>query len=221
MLSENELVPRKETIVRPRGDTPFHLPAGHTIELTADQRYASVSDGRNSTMYPVEKIEETDDEVIVWLGAPSGSSGPLESGWNGTAAEPTGYPLPTIGLELARLGVRWQDARLLPRFRRVAPRTLRSGGSDVTGREKYLVGARSSRRVLPEVKLEPGGAVSRAALAQKDQCFMGRGRRVGSEQRDPHVHGSHQPSLLGGRHFPSPPPAVSTARLRRTLLRAS
>jgi len=137
MLSENELVLRKETIVRPRGDTPFHLPAGHTIELTADQRYASVSDGRNSTMYPVEKIEETDDEVIVCLGAPSGSSGPLESGWNGTAAEPTGYPLPTIGLELARLGVRWQDARLgnrLPAHR---------AGSDY---ETYLADVRKQLR---------------------------------------------------------------------------
>jgi hypothetical protein len=111
-MSENQLRPGKETIVRPRGDTPFHLPTGHTIELTADQRYASVSDGRNTTMFPVEKIEETDDEVIVCLGEPSGSSGPLGSEWSGTATEPTGYPLPTIDLELARLGVRWQEARL-------------------------------------------------------------------------------------------------------------
>ena len=112
MLGENELVAGKETVVRPRGGTPFHLPLGHTIELTADQRYASVSDGRNSTMYPVETIQETDDEVIVCLGGPSGSSGPRSSGWGGTDAEPTGYILPTTDLELARLGVRWEQARL-------------------------------------------------------------------------------------------------------------
>jgi hypothetical protein len=112
MLGENELVPGKETVVRPRGETPFHLPTGHSIGVTMDRRYASLSDGRNTTMYPVDKIHETDDEVIVCLGEPSGSSGPLRSEWGGTAGEPTGYPLPTIDLELARLDVRWQDARL-------------------------------------------------------------------------------------------------------------
>jgi len=141
MFGESELVPGKETVVRPRGDTPFHLPLGHTIELTADQRYASVTDGRHTTMYPVEEIEATDDEVIVCLGEPSGSSGPLGSEWSGTATAPAGYPLPTIDLEVSRLRVRWQDARLRSRF------PTHPAGSEY---ESYLA---SIRRQLREAEM--------------------------------------------------------------------
>ena len=110
-------------------------------------------------MYPVEKIEETDDEVIVCLGAPSGSSGPLESGWNGTAAEPTGYPLPTIGLELARLGVRWQDARLgnrLPAHR---------AGSALAGRA-YQPRPRRTRSLARSAWQAEGWYASQCAYAR-------------------------------------------------------
>src|SRR5436190_9686710 len=69
----------------------------------------------------------------------------------------------------------------------------------MTGRENLSGCIRTHRVVLGEVKLEPGGTLRGATLADEDPLFTGSGRHVGSEQCDPRVHRSHQFGLLTHR----------------------
>ena len=74
------------------------------------------------------------------------------------------------------------------------------GRERVTGRENHPVGVRSYRRVLRELKVDPGVTLGRTTLAHEGPRLAGDGRGVDREQRDPLVHRLHQARLFSGRH---------------------
>jgi hypothetical protein len=108
---ENEIVPGRETVVRRHGARwSFHLPDQHRIELTEDRRHANLSTPDASTLFEVERIDESEpQEAIVVLGEPQAQVGASSEGG---PPEALGYPLPEIQDEFDRLRARWREAGL-------------------------------------------------------------------------------------------------------------
>jgi hypothetical protein len=108
-MPENKLVPGKETLVQARGASwCFHLPRMHRIEIDDENRRVSLSTPDSGSTYELAGIEETEDEVILKLGAElSGHA----VGVGEHVREP-GYRLPLIQDEFERLRGRWTNAGL-------------------------------------------------------------------------------------------------------------
>jgi hypothetical protein len=96
------IVPGKETVVRRRGaNWSFTLPEQHRIRINNEHRTVRLETPLEGTTYELAGVEETDDEVIVRLGAE------ISRGGVGAGGE-RGYPLPEIQDERARLQARWE-----------------------------------------------------------------------------------------------------------------
>jgi hypothetical protein len=107
----NEIVSGKETVVRRRGaDWSFHLPGQHELRVDQEAGHAQLTMPMEGTTYELAGIEETDDEVIIKLGAELSSHA---TGVGDNVAEP-GYRLPEIQEEFDRLRGRWNQAGLPP-----------------------------------------------------------------------------------------------------------
>jgi hypothetical protein len=106
------IVAGKETVLRRRGaDWSFHLPERHTVELTDDGHYINVATPQESSLYKVDRVDDSDpEEVVVFLGEEHGKAGPPSFGPG--VAEARGYPLPEIQDEFERLRARWRNAGL-------------------------------------------------------------------------------------------------------------
>src|SRR5690348_17033608 len=80
--------------------------------MTEDRRYVNFSMPGRSTLFQVERIDESDpEEVVVYLGEGRAWSGP--GSWMGEGLpRAEGYQLPQIQDEFARLKVRWLAAGL-------------------------------------------------------------------------------------------------------------
>jgi hypothetical protein len=103
----------KETVVQRRGaNWSFHLPDRHEIELTDDRGYVTLATPDQSSLFAVERIDDSDpEEVVVYLGEQHGEAGPpLYS--DQVQPEILGYPLPEIQDEFERLHARWTEAGL-------------------------------------------------------------------------------------------------------------
>ncbi len=107
LMGVNEIT--KETVVsRTKAGWSFHLPAQHKIEVDHENNVVSLSTPLERSVYHLAGITETDDEVIVELGALSGTHG---TGMGENAPE-AGYSLPQIHEEFDRLHGRWTQAGL-------------------------------------------------------------------------------------------------------------
>jgi hypothetical protein len=73
--------------------------------------YVVVSDGSASSAFRLERMETVGDETVVYLGPKHDDLGPGKSGVTPTGS-PSEYRFPSIHVELARLEVRWKNARL-------------------------------------------------------------------------------------------------------------
>lgn len=104
---------KREVVVRPRGaNWSFHLPEQHTVEVTEDRRYVNLSMPGRSTLFLIERIDESDpEEVVIYLGEGRAWSGP--GSWLSEGVpRADGYPLPQIQDEFDRLKARWRAAGL-------------------------------------------------------------------------------------------------------------
>lgn len=108
-MPENELVPGKETVVQACGAIwCFHLPRMHRIQIDDDGRRVSLSTPESGSTYELVAVDETEDEVIVKLGAElSGHAVGV-----GDQSRQARYRLPLIQDEFARLRGRWANAGL-------------------------------------------------------------------------------------------------------------
>ena len=105
----NELVPGKETVVRRRGaDWSFQLPREHTLRVEGELVFLRTPQA--GSIFKLIGTEERGDEVIVRLGGALRHLGPDGAGERVVAE--TGYPLPELEAEVARLGARWEEAGL-------------------------------------------------------------------------------------------------------------
>jgi len=103
----------KETLIRRRGaDWSFHLAARHTVELTDDRRYVTLSAPLGGlSLFRVDRIDETDpEEVVIFVGDQHAQAGPATFG--DEPVEPMGYPLVEHQDEIERLRQRWRSAGL-------------------------------------------------------------------------------------------------------------
>jgi hypothetical protein len=91
-------------IVLYRGGWGLSLPDQHTVRVNTKDGLVSIRMPQRGGTYSLEQIEETEDELRVHVarGEPIVSSalGNLE----------TGYPFPTIDVEIDRLRARWDAA---------------------------------------------------------------------------------------------------------------
>ena len=94
----------KEIVVY-RGGWGFRLPAQHRIAINEQDRVADLHQPDRGGAYELERIEETDDELRIYVGDPYGISVAVRP------AEP-GYPFPTIHEEMERLRAAWNNAGL-------------------------------------------------------------------------------------------------------------
>ena len=95
----------KEIVVY-RGGWGFRLPAQHTIRLNQEGELVAVSMPQRGGTYPLERVEETEDEFQVYVGPGGPSSG------HALGDLPTEYPFPTIDEEIERLRLAWIGAGL-------------------------------------------------------------------------------------------------------------
>lgn len=110
--AEQMLVPGKESVVRRQGSTwGFTLPEQHTIEVDESNGNVAISTPGEGSDFRLDRIEETDDEVIVYLGDELGRHGPAAVVGEGEPLPPArGYPFPEIQDEIQRLRSRWIQA---------------------------------------------------------------------------------------------------------------
>src|SRR5690242_5988847 len=96
----NVLVPGKETVVQPRGESwSFHLPEHHTIDVDQANRFVTLHQPDAGSTFELQAIEERGNEVVVKLGDPMVRSS--------LGTRQPGYPLPQVQDEFDRLRVRW------------------------------------------------------------------------------------------------------------------
>lgn len=98
------LVETEKEVVVYRGGWGFSLPQQHTVRVNSKEGLVSVHMPQRGGTYSLERIEETGDEMRVYV-APGG---PIVSSALGDLE--TGYPFPTIDVELDRLRTRWERA---------------------------------------------------------------------------------------------------------------
>lgn len=95
---------QKEIVVY-RGGWGFRLPRSHRLHLREDMVSIGIPDGGGT--YVLEKVEETDDELRVHVGAELARS----STGVGEVMQPIRpYAFPTLDVEIERLKADWLDA---------------------------------------------------------------------------------------------------------------
>jgi len=97
-------VETEKEIVIYRGGWGFSLPDQHTVRINEAEKLVSVHMPQRGGTYSLERIEESDDELRVYVA----SGGPIVASALGELE--TGYPFPTIDVELDRLRARWERA---------------------------------------------------------------------------------------------------------------
>ncbi|HEY7421695.1 MAG TPA: hypothetical protein VH541_06775 [Gaiellaceae bacterium] len=105
-----QFIDGREIVVQaPKDNWSFHLPRGHSLELTEHRRFVILSAGVCSSLFELKGTsEEQPGELLVMLGDRKGNVGP--GGVGGYVPEPTGYPLPTFDEERKRLESRCAEA---------------------------------------------------------------------------------------------------------------
>lgn len=99
-----DLIRTEKEIVVYREGWGFSLPSSHTVKVNGRERLVQLAMPQAVGTYPLDRIEETDDELRLRVGA----GGPLIASASGRVGPR--YDFPTIDVELARLSARYERA---------------------------------------------------------------------------------------------------------------